>query len=384
MKLHYIKRFWLFIALTIVQTYGQITIPQMTHKLILADEGNGKVHFIDLNNPSDKWSLTSSNRDLQLIGNGKLMVSDNNGKGYSEVSIATGTRIKHVDITGVSGGINSAFRLSANDIYCASDGSPAKVFKVDSTGKTVKTITISLDASVRICRPTTSGTFLVGGKVAGMMCEFDSTGKKIWECNAGGEPYMALRLPNGTTLISNGYGGQMVLADKKGTILKKFPSEEDKKKDSLFWKAAKPNFFAGFQILRNGNIVVSNWQGHGTSYGNSGFQLIEIDSALTRVVSYWKQNATMVSSLHGVIVLDSLDTGVLHSDYNGVMQPLTDRVAITSFFRPELLQTKSFNTESAGSFDLQGRLRMVQSGRGCFIIRNGSNVKSYKRNISTQ
>jgi hypothetical protein len=383
MKLQSIEKFWIFIALITVQTVGQFTIPQMTHKLILADEGNGKVHYIDLNNPSDKWSLTCSNRDLQLIGNDKLMVGDNNGKGYSEVSIASGTRIRHVDISGVSGGVNSAFRLSANDIYCVSDGSPAKIYKSDSTGKMVKTITVSLDASVRICRPTTSGTFIIGGKVAGMMYEFDSTGKKIWECNAGGEPYMALRLPSGSTLISNGYGGQMVLADKKGTVLKKFPTEEDKKKDSLFWKAAKPNFFAGFQILRNGNIVVSNWQGHGTSYGNSGFQLIEIDSTLTHVVAYWKQNATMVASLHGVIVLDSLDTKLLHSDYNGVMQPLTGWVEVTPFCKPALLQTNTFNTEPSRRFDLQGRLRVQQLEHGCFIIRNADKAKSCK-SISTK
>jgi hypothetical protein len=212
---------------------------------------------------------------------------------------------------------------------------------------------------------------LVGGKVAGMMCEFDSTGKKIWECNAGGEPYMAVRLPGGTTLISNGYGGQMVLADKQGAVIRKFPTTEDKKKDSLFWAAAKPNFFAGFQVLRNGNIVVANWQGHGTGNGNSGFQLIEIDSALTRAVAYWKQNASMVSSLHGVLVLDSLDTKLLHSDINGVLQPLGDPVGIAALEISMCAPLHSTFATMPGIFDALGRQLAVRPMHRCVIAGNG-------------
>jgi len=280
----------------------------------------------------------------------------------------TGAIIKHVSISGASG-VNSAFRLSNKETYCACDGAPAKILKIDSSGKTLKSISLSLDASVRICRPTPAKSFIIGGKAAGMIYEFDSTGKKIWECNAGGEPYMALRLPSGATLISTGYGGQMVLADKQGAGVKKFPTTEDKSKDSLFWKAANPNFFAGFQILRNGNIVVANWQGHGAGHGASGFQLIEIDSALTKVVAYWKQNASMVSSLHGVIVLDSLDTKLLHSDYNGMLAPLSDPVKIGGSQPSRFQPTRMYRGAPRSFYDLQGRLCASRPIHRCFITK---------------
>jgi hypothetical protein len=343
----------------------------MTHRLLLADEGNGKVHYINLNAPTEKWSATCSNRDMQLIGNERIMVSDNGGTGYSELSLSTGALIRHVGIEGVSGGVNSAFRLAGPGIHCAIDGSPAKIITCDSTGKTLGSVALSLDASVRICRGTTKGTFLVGGKVAGMMCEFDSTGKKIWECNAGGEPYMALRLPGGTTLISNGYGGQMVLANKQGAVIRKFPTDDDKKKDSLFWKAANPNFFAGFQVLRGGTIIIANWQGHGAGHGNSGFQLLEIDSGLTRVVAYWKQNASMVSSLHGVLAIDSLDTKTLYSDYNGMLQPLVDPVKIGPPGKKRLLKPPSNRAPSTAPYDVQGRLFESWPTHRCVILQNG-------------
>jgi hypothetical protein len=172
------------------------------------------------------------------------------------------------------------------------------------------------------------------------MNECDSTGKIIWEANAGGEPYMALRLPNGNTLISNGYGGQMVLVDSKAKVLKQFPTQADKN-GSDFWSQAKPNFFAGFQILKNGNIVVTNWEGHGGGNGGTGFQLIEIDSGLTKVVSYWKQDPALVSSLHGVLVLDSLDTKNMYSDINGILAPVTPPVAVERDVQPRYVSPKN-------------------------------------------
>src|SRR5690606_20943923 len=97
---------------------------------------------------------------------------------------------------------------------------------------------------------------------------------------------------------------------------------------SDFWTQAKPNFFAGFQVLKNGNIVVSNWEGHGGGNGGKGFQLIEFDGGLTKVVSYWKQDPALVSSLHGVLVIDSLDTKNMHSDVNGILAPVNLPVSI--------------------------------------------------------
>ena len=296
--------------------------PLMKYKVIVADEGNGKVHYINLANPAERWTLTAANRDLQLIGNDRLMVSV--ADGYAEYNVNTGALIKKVT---TGGAVQSVFRLAPAVTYIGADGSPASITTVDSTGKQLKKISLAVNASIRIVRPTLAKTFLVGGKVAGTMYECDSLGTIKWEAQVGGEPYMALRLPNGNTLISTGYGGQMALVDSKSKVIKQFPTQADKN-GSDFWSQAKPNFFAGFQILNNGNIVVSNWEGHGGGNGGTGFQLIEIDSGLTKVVSYWKQDPAIVSSLHGVLVLDNLDTKNMYSDMNGILAPVTPPVAV--------------------------------------------------------
>ena len=173
--------------------------------------------------------------------------------------------------------------------------------------------------------------------------------------------------------LANGGSG-----NEQGAVVRKFLTSDDKKKDSLFWNAAKPYFFSGFQVLRGGNVVVANWQRHGAGYGNSGFHLIEIDSAFTRPVAYWKQNASLVSSLHGLLVLNGIDTKLLHSDVNGVLQPLSDPAATVA---PEIFgcaPLRSTRGPVAAFFDAQERSFTMRPMHRCIITREGGAAQMRK------
>ena len=52
----------------------------------------------------------------------------------------------------------------------------------------------------------------------------------------------------------------------------------------------------------------------------SGVQLFELDEK-TAIVWQWS-DAKIISSLQGVLILDGLDTAVLHDERNGIMTPL--------------------------------------------------------------
>ncbi|HEX7509806.1 MAG TPA: hypothetical protein VF335_00765, partial [Chitinivibrionales bacterium] len=158
---------------------GQLP-PLMKYKVIIADEGNGKVHYINLANPTERWSLTASNRDLQLIGSDRLMVSV--GDGYAEYNVKTGALIKKIT---TGGSVQSVFRLTQKSTFVGADGSPAFITEVDSGGKQIKKINLAVNASIRIVRPTPAKTFLVGGKITGSMNECDSTGTIKWTVQAG-------------------------------------------------------------------------------------------------------------------------------------------------------------------------------------------------------
>lgn len=302
------------VVMSILSVHAQQVIPQMKHRLLLADEGNQKIHYVDLMDDTKNWSVSvPSNRDMQLVGGNKLMVS--NGSGYEEYDLSTHQQTKKVS---VGSQIQTTFRTSDQETYVGIDGTVPKMSIIDvASGKSKSTISIQPSITLRIIRATAKRTFLVGGKDAGMVYEFDSTGKKIWEANVGGSPYQAVRMPNGNTIVSTGYGAQIAVVDKNAKVIRKFPANP---KDASL-TSVKPNFFGGFQVLDNGNIVVANWQGHGSGFGTSGVQLLEFDSTGV-IVGGWKQNASYVSSLHGVIVLDNLDTKVLNSDVNGILGPI--------------------------------------------------------------
>jgi hypothetical protein len=302
------------VIMSILSVQAQLVIPQMKHRLLLADEGNQKIHYVNLLDTTKNWSVSvSSNRDMQLVGDNKLMVS--NGSGYEEYDLLTHQQTKKVAI---GSQIQSTFRISDQETYVGIDGTVPKISIINvASGLSKSAISIQPSVTLRIIRATTKKTFLIGGKDAGMVCEVDSMGKKIWEANVGGSPYQAVRMPSGNTIISTGYGAQIAVVDKNAKILRKFPENP---KDAAL-TSVKPNFFGGFQVLDNGNIVVTNWQGHGSGFGASGVQLLEFDSTGV-IVGGWKQNASYISSLHGVIVLDNLDTKKLNSDVNGILGPV--------------------------------------------------------------
>jgi len=122
----------------------------------------------------------------------------------------------------------------------------------------------------------------------------------------------------GHLLISAGYGAFLVELDPAGQVVRQFGGKEQVP------EKVRPFFYAMFQLLPNGHVVLANWQGHGLGLGQSGVQLLEFDPA-GEIVWSWSR-AELISSLQGVLVLDGLDTAQLHDERTGVMQPRTEAV----------------------------------------------------------
>jgi hypothetical protein len=87
---------------------------------------------------------------------------------------------------------------------------------------------------------------------------------------------------------------------------------------------------------------VANWQGHGAGHGNAGIELLEFGSNGS-IVWQWNK-AAIISSLQGVLVLDSLNTNLLYDDRNGIMMPLENT---------EVKNTKSVSKLSNSSATLR-------------------------------
>ncbi len=167
---------------------------------------------------------------------------------------------------------------------------------------------------VRLIRQTEQGTYLMScnDRIREGSCD----GRYLREFPIAGfyHAWKSLRMPNGNLLVTAGYGAFVVKLDPDGKILRKFGGRESVP------EKVRPFFYAMFQLLPDGNIVLANWQGHGPGFGSSGVQLLEFNPA-GEIVWSWSR-AELISSLQGVLVLDGLDTAKLHDERGGIMSPV--------------------------------------------------------------
>lgn len=330
----------------------------LRHAFLAIDEGMNNLLYIDQWNASKNWIVPIKEghpRDMQLVGGGRLLISTD--AGYNEYDIATGRILKEV---ARYHDISSARRLpNGHTLVAGVDFDGPKTNKGtspvgDPTGRhivvgdfdgedhEVSRVTYVGDY-VRIMRETAAETFLFGQNM--LFKEGDGKGNFIWEIEvpgiqdhrAPGKPpiqphaWMALRLPNGHTLMSSGYGTSqgdgsafMVEVDIAGKVVRRFGDA------SQVPAEVHPYFYAMFQLLPSGtgkrtayDVVVANWQGHGKNHGTSGVQVLEFDPK-GAIVWQWS-DSRIISSIQGILVLDGLDTQKLQDERLGVMAPLASQ-----------------------------------------------------------
>ncbi|PTX91202.1 hypothetical protein DB354_21460 [Opitutus sp. ER46] len=249
---------------------------------------------------------------MQLVGCGRVLIGHHHG--YTEFDLATGARVKELaslkGVTSVRRLPNGHTRLAGVNLL---DATGVVLAELDAQDRVIEKQVLEGDY-VRLMRETAAGTFL-------MMCntrirETDRAGKTLRELPVEGflHAWKALRRPDGTIISSAGYGAFMVELDPNGRELRRFGGK------GQVPEAVHPFFYAMFQLLPNGDVVVVNWQDHGPGHGAAGVQLLQFNPA-GEIVWQWNEPA-LISSLQGVIVLDGLDVSKLHDERDGVMAPL--------------------------------------------------------------
>ena len=285
------------------------------HRFLAIDEGLAQLLHVDESNPERDWAVPVGHpqaRDMQLVGNGRVLIGHHHG--WSEFDIAMGDILfennSYEGVTAVRRQPDGRTLLAGVGI--AGDGGVA-VVELDSAGKELRTIRYDGDY-VRLIRQTAEGTLLMSCN--DRIREADLEGKYLRDFPVDGffHAWKSLRLPDGHMLVSAGYGAFMVELDGDGEILRKFGGKEDVP------EAVNPFFYATFQLLPNGHVMLANWQGHGEGFGDSGVQLLEFDQT-GELVWQWS-DSSRISSLQGLLVLDGLDETKLHDEREGVMKPV--------------------------------------------------------------
>lgn len=290
------------------------------HEFVAIDEGHATLLHINERDQSKNWIVPIGQpaaRDMQLIGGGKILIGHHHG--YSEFDIALGRLTKEFKSLE---GVTAVRRQSNGHTLIAGVDTPGAkgvgVLELDASDREVHRAIFPGDY-VRLIRQTEQGTYLMSCNDRIREGSRDGTYLREFPVEGFYHAWKSLRLPNGNLIVTAGYGAFVVELDPSGKILRKFGG-----KDQVPEKV-RPFFYAMFQLLPDGNVVLANWQGHGPGFGNSGVQLLEFNSA-GEIVWSWSK-AELISSLQGVLVLDGLDTSKLHDERAGVMQPLSTNSA---------------------------------------------------------
>jgi hypothetical protein len=286
------------------------------HRFLAADESRGQLLYVDQFDPSQDWTLKTpeKHRDLQLIGGGRLLT--NTDSGYREYDLKTRLGVREVK-RDCLGGSTSVRRLAdGRTIIGCNQNNAITFYELDASDKQLRTCTFQQLNSLRLLRLSPRGTLLFGAMEgdASKVIEADLHGTILrnWSLPAARHNYQVLELPNKNLLVADGYGAAIEELDGTGKPLRKLGGQPGP-------AGLLMNFFAGMQVLKTGHIVVCNWTGHGATDSDKAPQLLEFDTT-GKVVWQW-HDPQRAGTLHGIIVLDGLDTNVLHSDTSSVLAP---------------------------------------------------------------
>jgi len=256
---------------------------KVSHRIIAHSNG----HVVILNVKGEiEWEVAMpfTSHDIQVLPNGNVLVQD------SLTTIVEMTPKKEIvwkheskPTASNAGDVQiHAFQRLKNGTTMVSETGNSRIIEVDRDDKIVREIPIKFDSApahndTRRVRKLANGNYLAGHEIQGVIREYDPAGKVVWsykvdlagrERVAGGdghgaEPFGALRLKNGNTLIACGNNNRVLEVNKAGETVWSIDRDE-LPGVHLCWVTS-------LQALPNGNIIIGN-----THAGPDNPQLIEV------------------------------------------------------------------------------------------------------------
>lgn len=275
--------FALFVILPFMAPVRAADEPKVTHRFMAAIKG--KIALLD-NNGKILWETKSNfvSHDMQVLDNGNVLFLRGPAT-VAEVNKDGKTVWEHTskpvgDYKGVVE-VHACQRLADGNTMIAETGNK-RIIEVDKDGKEVFALALVVNKpdshrDTRLVRKLENGHYLVCHGSDGMVREYDKTGQVVWsyKLDLGGrpatpgheghgtEPYSALRLANGHTLIGTGNGNRVLEVDADGKIVWEVKHDE-LPGIKLFWVTT-------LQVLPSGHVVIGN-----THAGKDNPQLIEV------------------------------------------------------------------------------------------------------------
>ena len=262
------------------------------HPFLCADYSAAKVYRVDADGKIT-WEYPASQcQDVWLLPNGNVLLSHDRGakevtpdkKVAWEYRSPDGSEV-HTCQPLPDGGVLICECGTSRLIEIGRDGKIRKEIKIE-------TKTQGAHAQFRVARKLADGHYLVAFNGENLVREFDAQGKTVRTIAVPGNPYAALRLPGGNTLIACGDGHKLIEVDPQDRIVWQI-GENDLPGNPL-------RFVAGIQRLPGGNTVVCNWGGH----GHMGKQPLIFEVTPDKKVVWQVTDYQQFKAISGVQVLD--------------------------------------------------------------------------------
>lgn len=288
---------------------------EIKHRFIVSDFMHSSLHYVDQTEPAKNWTLKLPEIafDLQLVGGNRLLV--NRSKGYDVYDLKTREKVESFQSDVVKDTVRSVRRLADGRTLLASQAGP--VYAFDPAKKWTATYEMPKAIKyVRLMRLTPKGTLLLAAEDGAYEVSLEmglEAEKRLVRKFALPRPrnaYMALYAQDGKLLVSGGYSKGLFTFDAEGKLLKDIVLQQP--------EGLSNYFYAGFQILKNGHLVMANWTGHSEKDFKPGWKAVELD-ADDRVV--WTWNEPYGGTVNQLLVLDDLDPARLNEDVSGVLGP---------------------------------------------------------------
>jgi hypothetical protein len=267
------------------------------YKFIGIDEGKKNIFLAGTDENDFEWSLPLTDyptaRSLQKLDDKRFLVGYD--KGYFVVDIASGAVLHNCadweKITSVNQQKDGTTLLTGLDLegmigVC--------VLTLDKQDDIIKAVSRNGDY-VRLMSVVSPNRYLLSTNDHIRETDRNLITKKKLTAEGFLHAWQSLRLDDGRTIVSSGYGAFMAVFSKTGKLVKRF-GEKKKLPPEI-----NPNFYASFQIAQDGNILVANWQGHGPDNGEKGRQLLCFSSEGDYLKSW--SFPDKISSLQGLLLL---------------------------------------------------------------------------------
>jgi len=168
----------------------------------------------------------------------------------------------------------TATELPSGEYLLAVCAIPSRIITLNSKGE--KTKEQNFDSGItnvhgqfRQILPTPANTYLIPLMGKGEVIELTQTGEVIRRVTVGGNPFSVKLLPDGNWLVACGDAHKLVVVDSEKQAVKQTIAAEDVSNVALLFVAEMNNY-------PNGNVLISNWNGH--SKDKNQPKLIELDS----------------------------------------------------------------------------------------------------------